>query len=35
MEDILYTLFNGEYDITPKRDKAQQETRAQISAELN
>ena len=25
MEDILYSLFSGEYDITPKRDKKQQE----------
>lgn len=25
MECILYQLFSGEYDITPKRDKKQQE----------
>ncbi len=25
MESILHQLFNGDYDITPKRDKKQQE----------
>ena len=27
-------IFSGEYDITPKRDKKQQELCAQISAEI-
>lgn len=35
MEDILYQLFSGEYDITPKRSKKQQELCDQIFAELN
>lgn len=35
MEDILYQLFSGEYDITPERDKKQQELRAQIFSELD
>ena len=34
MEDILYHLFNGDYDITPKRDKKQQELYNQRYAEL-
>ena len=34
MENILYQLFSGDYDITPKRDKKQQELCAQISAEI-
>ena len=25
MENTLYQLFNGDYDITPERDKKQQE----------
>ena len=25
MKDILREIFDGEYDITPKRDKTQQE----------
>lgn len=35
MEDILYTLFSGEYDITPKRDKKQQELCDRIFAETD
>lgn len=35
MESILYQLFSGEYDITPKRDKTQQELRSQIFKELD
>ena len=35
MENILYQLFSGEYDITPKRDKKQQELCDQIFAELD
>lgn len=35
MEDILYQLFSGEYDITPERDKKQQELCAQIFSELD
>ncbi len=34
MEDILYHLFNGDYDITPERDKKQQELYNQRYAEL-
>ncbi len=34
MKDILYTLFSGEYDITPKRGKRQQELCDQRYAEL-
>lgn len=35
MENILYQLFSGEYDITPKRSKKQQELCDQIFAELD
>lgn len=35
MEDILYQLFSGDYDITPKRDKAQQELYDRIFAETD
>lgn len=35
MESILYQLFSGEYDITPKRDKTQQELYDQIFAETD
>lgn len=35
MEDILYQLFSGEYDITPERDKKQQELSKAILAELD
>ena len=35
MESILYQLFSGEYDITPKRDKKQQELYDQIFAETD
>ena len=35
MEDILYQLFSGDYDITPKRDKTQQELYDQIFAETD
>ena len=35
MEHILYQLFSGEYDITPKRDKKQQELLSQIFSELD
>lgn len=35
MENILYQLFSGEYDITPKRDKKQQELYDQIFAETD
>ena len=34
MESILYQIFNGDYDITPKRDKKQQELCDKRSAEL-
>ena len=34
MEDILYHLSNGDYDITPERDKKQQELYNQRYAEL-
>lgn len=33
MENILYQLFSGDYDITPGRDKKQQELCDQIFAE--
>lgn len=35
MENILYQLFSGDYDITPKRSKKQQELCDQIFAELD
>ena len=35
MENILYQLFNGDYDITPKPSKKQQEIRRQLFAELD
>ena len=35
MKNILYQLFSGEYDITPKRSKKQQELCDQIFAELD
>ena len=35
MEDILYQLFSGDYDFTPKQDKKQQELRSQIFKELD
>ena len=35
MENILYELFSGEYDITPKRGKRQQELRDKIFTELD
>ena len=35
MENILYQLFSGDYDITPKQDKKQQELRSQIFKELD
>lgn len=35
IESILYQLFSGDYDITPKRDKKQQELYDQIFAELD
>ena len=35
MESILYQLFSGEYDITPKQGEKQQELRSQIFAELD
>lgn len=34
MESILYQLFSGEYDTTPKRDKRQQELYNKWYAEL-
>ena len=34
MESILYQLYSGDYDITPKWDKKQQESRSQVSAEM-
>ena len=34
MESILYQIFNGDYDITPKRDKKQQELCDKRTAEL-
>lgn len=34
MENILYQLFSGDYDITPKRDKKQQELCSQVSDEM-
>ena len=33
MKDILREIFDGEYDITPKRDKTQQELNEKLSAE--
>ena len=33
MDDILRAIFDGEYDITPKRDKRQQELCEQLCAE--
>ena len=33
MNGQLYELYNGEYDITPKRDKKQQELYEALSAE--
>lgn len=35
MEDILYQLFSNDYDITPKRDKTQQELYDRLFAELD
>ncbi len=35
MESILYQLFSGDYDITPKRDKKQQELYDQIFTETD
>lgn len=35
MDSILYQIFSGEYDITPKRSKKQQELCDQIFAELD
>ena len=35
MESILYQLFSGEYDITPKWDKTQQELSKASLAELD
>ena len=35
MESILYQLFSGDYDITPRRDKKQQELCDRIFAELD
>ena len=35
MEDILYQLFSGDYDITPKQGEKQQELRRRIFAELD
>ena len=35
MENILYQLFSGDYDITPRRDKKQQELCDRIFAELD
>ena len=35
MENILYQLFTGDYDITPQRDKKQQELYDRIFAELD
>ena len=33
MKDILREIFDGEYDITPKRDKTQQELNEKLCAE--
>ena len=33
MKDILREIFDGEYDITPKRDKTQQELDEKLCAE--
>ena len=33
MNDILREIFDGEYDITPKRDKTQQELDEKLCAE--
>lgn len=35
MERILYELFSGDYDITPERDKKQQELSKASLAELD
>lgn len=35
MESVLYQLFSGDYDITPERDKKQQELHSQVSAEMD
>jgi len=35
VEDILYQLFNGDYDITPERGEKQQELLHQICHELD
>ena len=35
MESILYQLFSGDYDITPKPDKKQQELSEASLAELD
>lgn len=35
MEDILYQLFSGDYDVTPKQGEKQQELRRRIFAELD
>ena len=35
MDSILYQIFSSDYDITPKRDKKQQELYAQIFAETD
>lgn len=35
MEDILFQLFSGEYDIAPKQSKQQQALCDQIFAELD
>ena len=35
MENILYQLFSGDYDITPERDKKQQELSEASLAELD
>ena len=35
MENILYQLFSGDYDITPKQGEKQQELRRRIFAELD
>ena len=33
MKDILREIFDGEYDITPKRDRTQQELDEKLCAE--
>ncbi|WP_251318504.1 hypothetical protein [Flintibacter muris] len=35
MESILYQIFSGEYDITPKQDETQQQLRTQLFMELD